>query len=52
MYPNKDKENPQNNKPPFKQNPFLLFIIFAVITMMIVRFASVDSGDGFLNTGL
>lgn len=41
------EQRPQNSndgkKPPMKQNPILLFIVFAVIAMFVVKFSSSDS---------
>lgn len=38
--------NPNEKKPPTKQNPILLFVIFAIVAMLIVKFTSSDSGFG------
>lgn len=42
-------ENPNNDKkPPMKQNPILLFVVFAIVAMLVVKFTSADSGlSGF-----
>ena len=40
-------ENPNNDKkPPMKQNPILLFVVFAIVAMLVVKFTSADSGLG------
>lgn len=36
--------SPNDKKPPFKQNPILLFVVFAIIAMIVVRVTSSDSG--------
>ena len=44
MTPN---ENPNDKKPPIKQNPILLFIVFAIVAMLIIKFTSSDSSGMF-----
>lgn len=40
-------ENPNNDKkPPMKQNPILLFVVFVIVAMLVVKFTSADSGLG------
>lgn len=45
-----NNENPNNKKPPTKQNPILLFILFAIIAMLVVKFTSSDSSVGIFNS--
>ena len=37
--------NPNEKKPPTKQNPILLFVIFAIVAMLIVKFTSSDTDN-------
>lgn len=39
-------ENPNDKKPPMKQNPILLFVVFAIVAMLVVKLTSSDSGLG------
>lgn len=44
-------DNPNNDKkPPMKQNPILLFVVFAIVAMLVVKFTSVDSSLGGFGT--
>lgn len=39
-------ENPNEKKPPFKQNPFLTFAIFVILTLLLFKLFS-PNGDSF-----
>ncbi|MBR2495277.1 ATP-dependent zinc metalloprotease FtsH [Helicobacter sp.] len=44
-------DNPNNDKkPPMKQNPILLFVVFAIVAMLVVKFTSADSSLGGFGT--
>lgn len=45
-------DNPNNDKkPPMKQNPILLFVVFAIVAMLVVKFTSADSSLGGFGAG-
>ena len=38
-------ENPNEKKPPFKQNPFLVFAIFVILALLLFKVFSPSGGD-------
>ncbi len=38
-------ENPNDKKPPFKQNPFLTFAIFVILALLLFKLFSPSGGD-------